>query len=456
MSVLGCRAASNKKGVGVGSAPPIDETKASHSGRRIVLTTFGSLGDLYPYIAIALGLQAQGHEAIIATTRHYRKRIEALGIGFRAVRPDGPDLNVDRDVIRRVMDARKGTEFVIHELLMPFVQESYEDTLAAAQGADLLVSHVLTYAARLVAEKTGIPWTCSFLQPLGFFSACDPPVLPLVPFLSKLRFLGPVFHRSLFWLAKRSCRSWTDPWHRLRAEINLPPTSVNPLFEGLYSPSLILALFSKSFASKQRDWPSQTLVSGFPFLSQDGESGMSPELVRFLDDGPAPIVFTLGSSAVQDAGSFFEHSALAAKLVGRRGVLIVGQGTGNHPGSLPDGVITCDYAPFSQLFPRAAAIVHPGGIGTTGLAMHSGRPMLVMPCAHDQFDNAARVTRLGIARMISRRRYNPARVAAELRCLFDNPEYTQKASVIGEMVRQEDGVRAACDALLAFSALKSV
>jgi rhamnosyltransferase subunit B len=423
------------------------ETKASHVSRRIVFTTFGSLGDLYPYIAIALELQARGHETIIATTRHYRTRIEDLGIGFHAVRPDGPNLNVDREIIRRVMDARKGTEFVIHELLMPFLQESYEDTLTAAQGADLLVSHVLTYATRLVAEKTGIPWTCTFLQPLGFFSAYDPPVLPLVPFLSKLRFLGPVFHRPLFWLAKRSCRTWADPWHRLRSELNLPPTSENPLFEGLYSPSLILALFSKEFANKQQDWPSQTVVSGFPFSSHEGENGMSPDLVRFLEDGPAPIVFTLGSSAVQDAGLFFEHSALAAKLMGRRGVLVVGQGTDNRPGSLTDGIIACDYAPFSQLFPRAAAIVHSGGIGTTGLAMHSGRPMLVMPCAHDQFDNAARVARLGIARMISRSQYNPDRVVAELRHLFDNPQYTQKASVIGEKVRREDGVRAACDAL---------
>ncbi len=174
---------------------------------------------------------------------------------------------------------------------------------------------------------------------------------------------------------------------------------------------------------------------------------MSPELVRFLDAGPPPIVFTLGSSAILDAGPFFEHSAAAAKLLGRRSVLIVGQDSGNRPASLPDDVIACDYVPFSELFPRAAAIVHPGGIGTTGLAMRSGRPMLVVPCAHDQFDNAARVTRLGIARTISRRRYRPSRVAAELRHLLDNPQYSQRASEIGERVRREDGLRAACDAL---------
>src|SRR5439155_8024676 len=80
-------------------------------------------------------------------------------------------------------------------------------------------------------------------------------------------------------------------------------------------------------------------------------------------------------------------------------------------------------------------------------AMRSGRPMLVMPYAHDQFDNAARATRLGIARMLPQRRYLPTRVAAELRQLLDNPLYAERALGIGERLRQEDGVRAACDAL---------
>ena len=86
----------------------------------------------------------------------------------------------------------------------------------------------------------------------------------------------------------------------------------------------------------------------------------------FLDDGPPPIVFTLGSSAVMDAGQFYEHSAAAAKLLGRRAVLLVGKDARNRPASLPDGVVAFDYAPFSELFPRAAAVVHHGGIGTTG------------------------------------------------------------------------------------------
>lgn len=423
------------------------EPGTSRNRRRIVLTTFGSLGDLHPYIALALGLQARGHEAVIATSGYYRQKIESLGVGFRAVRPDAPDFDANPELMRRIMDLRKGTECVVHELIMPVLRESYEDTLAAAEGADLLVSHLLTFSTRLVAERKGIPWASTLLQPLGFLSIYDPPVLPLAPFLSKLRFLGPIFHRPLFSLGKWRVRSWSEPWHQLRAELGLPATSESPLFEGQHAPSLVLALFSKVFAAKQADWPSQTVLTGFPFFDQDGQTGLTPDLARFLDAGPPPLVFTLGSSAVRDAGPFYEHSATAAKLLGRRAVLLVGKEICNRPARLPDGVVACDYAPFSELFPRAAVVVHQGGIGTTAQAMRAGRPMLVVPYAHDQPDNAERATRFGIARTITRRRYSAARAAAELRQLLGTPAYSKRASEVGEQIRQENGVQAACDAL---------
>src|SRR5262249_15866724 len=155
-----------------------------------------------------------------------------------------------------------------------------------------------------------------------------------------------------------------------------------------------LALFSRLLGDKQLDWPPQTVITGFPFYDQDGDAGMPAELAAFLDAGPPPIVFTLGSSAVQDAGLFYEPTIAPARQLGRRAVLLVGKDSSNRPASLPEGMLAVDYAPFSELFPQAAAIVHQGGVGTTAQAMRSGRPMLVMPYAHDQPDNAARIVRL--------------------------------------------------------------
>jgi rhamnosyltransferase subunit B len=424
------------------------EQDASAAKKRIVLTTFGSHGDLHPYLAVALGLKARGHEPVMATCACYRQKVEAAGIGFHSVRPDVPGWPaVDPAFMQRIMDRRKGMERLFREMLMPALRESYEDLRAASERADLLVSHHLTYAARLVAEKQGIPWASSLLGPLGFFSAYDPPVLPPAPFLAQLRFLGPAFHRPLFRFMKWSVRSWAEPWHRLRTEIGLPPTRDDPLFDGQHSPRLVLALFSQLIADKQPDWPAQTIITGFPHYDQDGPVGLPHTLARFLDEGPPPLVFTLGISAAMVSGRFYEHSVGAAQILGRRAVLILGTGSFNLPPQLPKGMLAVEYAPFSELFPRAAAVVHPGGIGTTGLAMRAGHPMLVVPYAHDQFDHARRLCRLGIARSLPSHRYEPTRVAAELRYLLDDPAYSRRACEVKEQMGGEDGTRIACEAL---------
>ncbi|MGE5608004.1 MAG: glycosyltransferase, partial [Bacillota bacterium] len=355
------------------------EPGASCGPRRIVLTTVGSLGDLHPYIALALGFKARGHEAILATSECYRRKIETLGLGFRAVRPDSEWVS-DPDVMQRLMDHRKGLVRIVREKFLPVLRESYEDILAATKDADLLVSHPLVYAARLVAEKTRLAWASTMITPLGFFSAYDLPVIPPAPMLSRgLRFLSPHLLGPLLRLGERATRFLAEPWYRLRAEIGLPPTNdLNPLADS-HSPALVLALFSRNLADKQPDWPPQTVLTGFPVYDQDGEAGLPPALARFLEEGPPPIVFTLSYSAATVAGRFFEHSIAAAKLLGRRAVLVLGRNPRNRPPTLPEGMMACDYAPFSQLFPRAAVLVHAGGIGTTGLAMRSGRPMLVVP-----------------------------------------------------------------------------
>jgi UDP:flavonoid glycosyltransferase YjiC (YdhE family) len=347
------------------------------------------------------------------------------------------------------MDARRGTEVVVRELVMPYLRQSYDDLAEAARGADLLVSHPLTFALRSVAEKQGLPWASSLLAPIGFISVYDPPVPPAEPWFEWLRPLGPLFHRPFFSFIRRSLRPWGRPCDELRAELGLPPVP-DPLFDGQHAPGLVLALFSEVLASPQRDWPRQTCVTGFPFFDQDQDKATAADdaLERFLDAGPPPLVFTLGSSAVLTAGDFYEESLRAARMLGRRAVLLVGKQAGNlPPRPIGKDALACAYAPHSELFPRAAAVVHQGGVGTTAQALRAGRPMLVVPFAHDQPDNASRVRRLGVARVLSRRAYRAPRVAAELRRLLESPRYTARAAAVGTQVRAEDGAAAAAVAL---------
>src|SRR5262249_47337590 len=196
-------------------------------------------------------------------------------------------------------------------------------------------------------------------------------------------------------------------------------------------PGLVLALFSPLLAAPKADWPPGAIATGFPLFDRDGDSVMPPALADFLGAGPPPLVFTLGCSAAVIGDEFFKTSVAVAERLGQRAVMITGREARHLPASSSKSLAVHEYAAFSELFPRAAVIVHAGGIGTTGLAMRSGRPSLVVPYAHDQPDNAARLRRLGIARTIARHRYTPARAAAELRHLLDNPVYRQRASAVG-------------------------
>jgi UDP:flavonoid glycosyltransferase YjiC (YdhE family) len=176
-------------------------------------------------------------------------------------------------------------------------------------------------------------------------------------------------------------------------------------------------------------------------------------LSEFLKKGEPPIVFTLGASAVLDAGDFFEQSILAAQKLRSRAVLLVGpQARRKKWNSLPPTMVVADYAPYSELLPHAAATVHQGGVGTTAQALRAGRPTLIVPYIQDQPDNAERVARLGVARVLYRKLYTAEQAVAELTRLLSDNSYSARAADVAQEIRTEDGVAAACDALEEFAA----
>ncbi len=418
-------------------------------GKRVVITTFGSFGDLNPYIGLALGLKARGHDPLIATAELYRHFVEAEGVEFRPIRPDRNPHDIE--AARRIVNPGLTPEYLMRGLLFPRLQESYEDLSEATRGADALLTHPLTFAGPLVAEKVGIPWVSTVLAPISFFSAHEFPALPVFPRLAVvLRRLGPGAGRALVGLAKRATRHWPEPVRRLRTKIGLAPGK-HPIYEGQFSPELVLAMFSRVLAEPRPDWPPNTKITGQVSYDGSGHDGLSPDLERFLASGPAPVVFTLGTSVVGKgpaADSFYRESLKAARILKIRSLFLVGKDPKSRlPVPLPEGVEVVDRAPFSRLFPRAAAVVHQGGIGTVGHALRAGRPQLVVPFAFDQPDNALRIQRLGVAEVLYPRRYAARRAAGRLGALLGGSWHARRAEEVAERVRSEDGVGDACDAI---------
>jgi UDP:flavonoid glycosyltransferase YjiC (YdhE family) len=416
---------------------------------RIVLSNIGTFGDINPLIAIALELKRRCHVPVMAVPAIFGPKIRPLGLEFHAVRPDiDPENNI---LVEMVYDVKKGTEHGLRDFLFPALRQTYDDLLDAATQparADLLLLGELNYAGPLVAEVTGIPWASYVLAPLSFFSAFDPPVLPPYPRLARADKVVPGFGRVIKRLARFASRKWPQPIYDLRAKLGLERGS-NPLFDAKHSPHLVLALFSRVLGVEQKDWPAHALITGFCYYDADaGNAALPPALEKFLAAGPPPVVFTLGSAAVLAAGRFYEFSANAAIKLGIRAVLLIGTDPRNRPPQpLPDSICVAEYAPYSMLFSRASLVVHQGGVGTTAQCLRAGKPMLIMPYSHDQPDNARRMRRLKVARVILKVTYTPLRVARKLKAMLNEPLLARRAESVAKQLSREDGVRTACDAL---------
>jgi UDP:flavonoid glycosyltransferase YjiC (YdhE family) len=387
----------------------------------------------------------------------YGPKILPLGLEFHPIRPDlDPH---DTQLAEMLYDVRKGTERGLREFLFPVLRQTYDDLTAAATvptRADLLLLGELNYAGPIVAEVTGIPWASYILAPLSFFSAYDPPVLPMYPRLARADKAVPGMGSAIKRLARFVSRKWPQPIYDLREQLGLP-RGANPLFDAKHSPNLVLAMFSRVLGQKQPDWPPHTKITGFCFYDSDaGNAQLPPHLEAFLNAGPPPLVFTLGSAAVLAAGNFYEFGARAAERLGLRAVLLIGSDARNRPRRpLPETICVAEYAPYSALFARASIVIHQGGVGTTAQCLRAGKPMLIMPYSHDQPDNARRMRRLKVARVIQRRNFTPMRVAKKLRILLEEPIYARRAKQMALRLRSEDGVASACNALEELARQKS-
>ncbi len=411
---------------------------------RVVLATLGSYGDLFPYLTLGRALAARGHTPVIATSPSHEPIVTSAGLAFHPLRPN---VNVsDRALMQSLMGQMRGSERVV-KMVLEMTRENYADLDDAVTGADLLLTHPLTFAGPLIVKKRpSLRWASSVLAPLSFFSVFDPPLMPAAPWVSSLlRRLGPRVARKANGAMKRITAGWLGPLHELARDQGLT-LDAHPLFEGQHAPDLVLGLYSAALAAPQPDFPPQALITGFLFHDETppGLEASAEQARAFAAEGEPPIVVTLGSSAVLiDDGVFAETVA-----VGRRTIALVGpepRAVERYRGM--QHVLAVPYLPHHVVMPLASVIVHQGGVGTTGQALRSGKPAVIVPFSHDQPDNAARCARLGVAKVIPRGRYNRRTAGAAIRELLGDSAYATRAAAVGASVRAERGAETACDAI---------
>jgi UDP:flavonoid glycosyltransferase YjiC (YdhE family) len=431
----------------------LGQTRLAHPSMRsasIVITTFGSLGDLFPFLAVGQVLHARGHRVTIATHAMHRMMVEQANLHF-ADASGMPEPQDQAAFVKQAFHPRHGPRFVVSDLAAEDVRDSYIKLKTICQDADVLITSSLAFGGQILGETlsaTGkLRWISAVLAPASFISAYDPPTTGMA-WVDAWTKNAPRRVRVLRQFLQWGTRHWTAPVRAFRRKLGLRAVSSrgDPFHRGQHSPEGVLALFSPLLAQPQTDWPAHTHLTGFAHYTQSGIK-LDAELAAFLREGSSPLVFTLGSAAVHIGAEFLRTSLEAVERLNRRAVLFTGTPAvrAQLPAELPSTIRLVDYAPHALVFPHAAVIVHHGGIGTSTEALRAGRPMLVVPHGFDQFDNAARLQRLGVAHVLRADGYTTATAIPLLRQLLDDPQYARHAWRCAEEVRSERGAAVAAD-----------
>jgi UDP:flavonoid glycosyltransferase YjiC (YdhE family) len=420
--------------------------------RKIVLASIGSLGDLHPFIAIGLALNARGFAVVLAVPADHVGKVEAAGLTGVAI-VGGFDtlakaLGLPLDQAARKIMADQ--TYLMNRILMPWLADSTTALDDAMEGAVALVASLFVFAAPIVAEARGVPLINVLLQPMATFSAYAPPSTPDFRMMihAPNGRIGRTWNRSVYRVMRGVLR------HRYGRHVNtvrktrgLPPSRQALLLETPASADLTVCCYSPAIAPREPDLPHIARVTGFAIFDSDtgAPETLDPALEAFLTAGPPPLVFTLGSFATFAPGNFYATAAETARILGLRAVLLTGN---DDHAEASEHVHACRYAPHSLLFPRACAIVHHGGAGSTGQALRAGKPQLVVPHMGDQHDNGCRIQMIGVGRTLSAKHFTPARAAAAITAIRTERMHA-KAARTGTQVARENGADAAANEIVA-------
>jgi rhamnosyltransferase subunit B len=402
----------------------------------VLLPTLGSAGDVHPFIALGKALAARGHRATILTNPIFQALIETQGLGFL---PVGTAQEAHAAIANPdVWHLRKGFP-IIAQVIVPAILEVYRLIEKHADEHTVVAFSSLAFGARVAQEKLGIASASVHLQPSVIRTFADQGMMGNVR-LSASR--PSWFKHGMFRLIDALIldRSLKKPLNEFRASLGMAPVD-RVMHRWLHSPDLVIAFFPEWFAAAQADWPANTHAVGFP-LWDDGETAPSAEAEEFLNSGPAPLVFTPGSAG-STMQRFFRESVHVAQLLGMRAMLVTNFPE-QIPAMLPPTVKTFGYLPFSQVLPRAAALVYHGGVGTLAQGIKAGVPHLVVPHGYDQYDSGWRIEQLGLGRSIPQGRYRAQPVARLIRGLLEDDASRARCEGFKSRINSADALTGAC------------
>lgn len=399
----------------------------------VIIATSGTGGDILPFIMLGQGLLERGHRVLMLVPRLHEAIVLASEVPYQTfgTHDEWQALLNDPDL----WDERKGWG-VNWSGLVPHLGAMRQliQQLPANESCVVLSHPILVPMAALARSvRPDLRIVAAYLAPSNLCSSHD----MLAAGSLRIPDWIPISWRQALW--RLIHKGWIDPvtlpsLNAARGQNRLP-TVPHFIEHMLTAPSASLGLFPSWYAAVQPDWPQSFSEGDFVSTSVKSRAALSPELEQFLSDGDPPIVFTPGTGH-QHAARFFNTALRALKRLGRRGLFVTPH-TAQLPDPLPSSVMWQAHVPFTSLLPRAAAVVHHGGIGTTAEAFRAGTPQLIVPFAYDQFDNGLRAKRLGVADVLLAKRLSVWRMQKQLAHLLISRDVIQACCTIAQKMAQK-------------------
>ncbi len=419
-----------------------------NGARRFLLSTWGSSGDLHPFLALGAALRRRGHQVTLVGFPAWETKARAAGLDFVAAGVDLPleDFHVNPELFSTRNFGINSLRVLMREFVAPTFPALTAALIEAAPRHDCLVAHSFMLVAPMVAELTRLRFASLSLAPGVIPSGWSMPAGAWHdPFRGAV---GRFVNRTLWRIGMAMIRPEVDPIiNRIRAQHGRPPVRDAALTS--VSHELHLQLYSPAFAPRAPDWPAALVHAGFCFWDEMEAWAPPPELQKFLAGGEKPLLFTLGSSAVFHPDGFYQSAVAAVRKSGRRAILLLGREV-NRPAHLPANILALDYAPYAWLMPRCAAVAHQCGIGTTAQALRAGCPMILCPYAFDQPNNAMRLRALGVGVLLRRHERSPSRMERAVEAVLGDPSFRQRAETLAAQIAREDGPAMAVECLERF------
>jgi rhamnosyltransferase subunit B len=418
-----------------------------HDMARIVITTFGSTGDLNPFVALGLALRSNGHDALFAVEDNFQQRVSSLGFPVQVLMGNQAEaLGPYSHQIFNSDQPLSSLKLLVDRYILPTLPAKVAELREVCQEADLLISVASQFAAPIVAEMLQVPYIPVILTPSTLPSAsiaAQPTRVPLPAALQRLSnriswFLGGIFLRRIV----------DKPVNQLRRALHVPPRP-NLMWTGNLSPGFTALAVSSALVPRPEDWPEYVQITGFCFWDGSEDWQFPETLQTFLRGGKPVVAVTAGTVVPGERALFapyYQTSLESILACGARALLINAPEMSVSPEQRED-VLHISFAPFSHVFPACAAVIHHGGIGTIAQCLRAGIPSLVVPGGMDQPFNAAQVVRHKAGVWIPRKRYTARRAEQALKAILYTPTYQEQARKMQARVVQEDGVAALCAAV---------